>query len=78
MPNKIDVKSLYRDLADKEAKRNPKGHHTLGFDDTKIKIGDTEITMCKEGWEALEKMLGTKSPTLMAKRLCAIAVTNES
>ena len=75
--NKIEVKELFENLDTKEAKRNPQGNHSMQFDETKIKLGDKTFEMKTDGWKALTKMLGTTSPTLMAKRLCAIAINNE-
>lgn len=76
--NKIEVKGLYGNLGDKEATRNPQGNHSMQFDDTKIKLGDKTFELKTDGWKALTDMLDTTSPTLMAKRLCAIAINNQA
>ena len=80
MPDKekLNIGELFSNLGDKEAKRNPQGFHTLSFDNTKVKLGDKSVEMKSEGWKALTIMLKTTSPTLMAKRLVAIAVNNAS
>ena len=46
---------------------------TLVFDETRIRIGDEILTLCDEGWKALEVLCGSKDPILIAKSLVAFA-----
>jgi len=77
----INVKSLYKDLAESETKI--KGADmgfvlNLGSNKSPIiaKLKDgTEIQCNTDGRRALEKLLDTTSLVEMARRLCVVAVT---
>ncbi len=77
MSPKINPEELFANAEIEEPERQPKGFHTLQFRNEKIKIktkkGEVVLVASKEGWEELEKFTKTKSPTVMAKRLIAIA-----
>ena len=74
----IDIEKLWKNAKIETPNRNPKGFHTLAFKDEKIKIElpngkSVEIELASEGWKELTTFLKTNSPTVMAKRLVAIA-----
>jgi hypothetical protein len=75
---KINVQELYANAEIKEPQRDAKGFHTLQFKDEKIKIKTKDgkeitLTASEDGWKELETMFRTKSPSVMAKRLIALA-----
>jgi len=61
-------------IEEEAVSRERRGFHQLVFDDKTKVIDGEEVTMMNQGWDAITRVYGTKTPAILIPRLVALHI----